>query len=53
LSKSVIHDKYFDKYKNRKKCTPKSVLCWEFASVYMVYLMVGITNLAMFSARYS
>jgi len=26
--------KYFDKYKN-KKCTPKSVLRWEFASVYI------------------
>jgi len=30
--KSVIKEKYFDKYKN-KKCTQKYVLRWEFASV--------------------
>jgi len=33
LSKSFITKDYLDNYKN-KKCTPKSVLRWEFASVY-------------------
>jgi len=36
LLKSVIKEKYFDKYKNKKR-KPTSVLRWEFASVYKIW----------------